>query len=126
MAQETGVREVEVIKEVKVTETIYRTNTIQVPVTSNAPVQAGTLQTGETNQFLASRGVPVVTNRTAASQLVTQVNPGQQDAPGFEVDSGTFRSQAVQTDFEVQVALDRLGYSLARLMAFPARKPSRH
>ncbi len=72
-----GVREVEVIKEVKVTETIYRTNTIQVPVTSNAPAQAGPLQTGETNQFLASRGVPVVTNRTAASQLgLTQVNPG--------------------------------------------------
>ena len=114
-----GVREVEVIKEVKVTETIYRTNTIQVPVTSNAPVQAGPLQTGETNQFLASRGVPVVTNRTAASQLgLTQVNPGQQDAPGFEVDSGAFRSRAVQTDFEVQVALDRLGYSPGSIDGF--------
>ena len=114
-----GVREVEVIKEVKVTETIYRTNTIQVPVTSNAPVQAGPLQTGETNQFLASRGVPVVTNRTAASQLgLTQVNPGQQDAPGFEVDSGAFRTRAVQTDFEVQVALDRLGYSPGSIDGF--------
>ena len=114
-----GVREVEVIKEVKVTETIYRTNTIQVPVTSNAPAQAGPLQTGETNQFLASRGVPVVTNRTAASQLgLTQVNPGQQDAPGFEVGSGTFRSRAVQTDFEVQVALDRLGYSPGSIDGF--------
>ena len=114
-----GVREVEVIKEVKVTETIYRTNTIQVPVTNNAPVQAGPLQTVETNQFLASRGVPVVTNRNAASQLgLTQVNPGQQDAPGFEVDSGTFRTRAVQTDFEVQVALDRLGYSPGSIDGF--------
>lgn len=103
---------VEVIKEVKVVEPVYRTNIIRVPVTNNTPVQAPPLQTGDTNNFHATRGVPVVTNRTAASQLgLTRLNPGQQDAPGFDIDRVQFNTRSVQTDFEVQVALDRLGYS---------------
>ena len=122
-----GVREVEVIKEVKVTETIYRTNTIQVPVTSNAPVQARPLQTGETNQFLASRGVPVVTNRTAASQLgLTQVNPGQQDARDLRSIPARFvpgRCRRIS-----KCRWPWIGWAIRpdRLTAFPDRKPSRH
>ena len=67
LAQETGVREVEVIKEVKVTETIYRTNTIQVPVTSNAPSKPVRCKLVLISFRLNAERLWY--NRTAASQL---------------------------------------------------------
>lgn len=46
------------------------------------------------------------------------MNPANQDAPGFNVTSVDFSPRAVQTDFEVQVALDRLGLSPGSIDGF--------
>ena len=106
---------VETEKVVKVPEIVYRTNTIQVPVANTPPpTQTGSQISGlqSTNNFTATRGVPVRTNRTAAAAIgLTPLNEANRDAPGFNIASVNFTPRAPKTDFEIQVALDRAGYS---------------
>ena len=105
----------EVEKVVKVPEIIYRTNTIRVPIANTGqPTRTGSQISGlqSTNNFIASRGVPVRTNRTAAAAIgLTPLNGANRDAPGFNIASVDFTPRAPKTDFEIQVALDRAGYS---------------
>jgi len=105
---------VEVEKVIKVPEIIYRTNTVRVTAPTTPPVRTGSQITGQqaTNNFIATRGVPVRTNRTAAAAIgLTPLNGVKRDAPGFNVASVDFTPRAPKTDFEIQVALDRAGYS---------------
>lgn len=110
-------------KRVEVPSIQWKTNVVEktTVVTAAPPSQAGTQLTNfvTTNGFNAQRGVPVQTNRTAAHELrLTPVNPANQDAPEFNVTSVDFSPRAVQTDFEVQVALDRLGLSPGSIDGF--------
>ncbi|MDP7011677.1 MAG: peptidoglycan-binding protein [Verrucomicrobiota bacterium] len=106
----------EVEKIVEVPQIIYRTNTVTVsmPVTNPLP-QVGSEITNlpsNTNNYFAQRGVPVRTNRTAALRIgLTDPNEAVRAAPGHDVAAIDFVARAAQTDFEVQVALDRLGFS---------------
>lgn len=108
------VKEVETI--VEVPQIIYRTNTVtvSVPVTNSLP-QVGSEITNlpsNTNNYVAQRGVPVRTNRTAALRIgLTDPNEAARAAPGHDVAALDFVARPAQTDFEVQVALDRLGFS---------------
>ena len=105
---------VEVEKMVEVPQIVYRTNIVKVPITNPLP-QAGAEITNlpsNTNNYLASRGVPVRTNRTDALRLgLTDPNEAARAAPGHNVTAIDFVARPTQTDFEVQVALGRLGYS---------------
>jgi lipoprotein-anchoring transpeptidase ErfK/SrfK len=104
----------EVEKIVEVPQIVYRTNIVKVPITNPLP-QAGSEITNlptNTNNYLAQRGVPVRTNRTAALRLgLTDPNEAARAAPGHDVAAIDFVARPTQTDFEVQVTLDRLGYS---------------
>ena len=105
---------VEVEKMVKVPQIVYRTNIVKIPITNSLP-RAGTEiphLPSNTNNYAASRGVPVRTNRTAALHLgLTDPNEAERAAPGHNVTAIDFVARPAQTDFEVQVALDRLGFS---------------
>jgi lipoprotein-anchoring transpeptidase ErfK/SrfK len=104
----------EVEKIVEVPQIVYRTNIVTVPITNPLP-QVGSEITNlptNTNNYLAQRGVPVRTNRTAALRLgLTDPNEAARAAPGHDVPAINFVARPTQTDFEVQVALDRLGFS---------------
>ena len=58
----------EIEKVVKVPQIVYRTNTVKGPATTTPPVKGSSQISGlqSTNNFTATRGVPVRTNRTAA------------------------------------------------------------
>ena len=105
---------VEVEKMVKVPQIFYRTNIVKIPITNPLP-QSGSEITNlpaNTNNYLAQRGVPVRTNRADALRLgLTDPNEASRAAPGHDVAAIDFVARPTQTDFEVQVALDRLGFS---------------
>ena len=105
---------VEVEKMVKVPQIVYRTNIVKIPITNPLP-QSGSEITNlpaNTNNYLAQRGVPVRTNRADALRLgLTDPNEASRAAPGHDVAAIDFVARPTQTDFEVQVALDRLGFS---------------
>ena len=105
---------VEVEKMVKVPQVVYRTNIVKIPITNPLP-QSGSEITNlpaNTNNYLAQRGVPVRTNRADALRLgLTDPNEASRAAPGHDVAAIDFVARPTQTDFEVQVALDRLGFS---------------
>ena len=109
-----GQETVEVIKEVTKVVTMP-TNGPVVYVTNSPAPRTGTDLAGqpeETNHFTASRGVPVETNRADALRIgLTPMDRAQRDAPGFDVTVVDFSPRAPRTDFEIQVALDRAGYS---------------
>ena len=112
---------VEVEKVVKVPQIVYRTNTVRVPTTTRPPVKSGSQISGlqSTNNFTATRGVPVRTNRTAAAAIgLTALDGASRDAPGFNVASVDFTPRPPKTDFEIQVALDRAGYSPGSIDGF--------
>lgn len=105
--------------EVVVQEKIVR---VEVPVTQPAPPVQLTNQPAppignqvtnvppSTNQFRVSRGILVETNRAAAARIgLIDPNEAVRVAPGH--DAANFVTRPPKTDFEVQVALDRLGYS---------------
>ena len=104
----------EVEKIVEVPQIVYRTNIVKVPITNPLP-QAGSEITNlptNTNNYLAQRGVPVRTNRMDAVRLgLTDPNEAARAAPGHNVPGINFVARPTQTDFEVQVALGRLGFS---------------
>jgi lipoprotein-anchoring transpeptidase ErfK/SrfK len=105
---------VEVEKMVKVPQIVYRTNIVKIATTNPLP-QSGSEITNlpaNTNNYLAQRGVPVRTNRMDAVRLgLTDPNEAARAAPGHNVPGINFVARPTQTDFEVQVALDRLGFS---------------
>ena len=109
-----GQETVEVIKEVTKIVTVP-TNGPIVYVTNSPAPREGSQVTGvpiDTNRFSAIRGVPVHTNRVDAARLgLTRMDAAQKDAPGFDITVVDFTPRAPRTDFEVQVALDRAGYS---------------